>query len=128
MTNNLYKVGGVFGCMAVKKSDGEYEEEVDETEAKKSKKSKGDKEPELTDLPGIGPAVAVKLESAGIFDLMALAVSSPATISDAAGVSPAVARKAIMAARDLLDLGFTDGIYCIHFNYLFDVFSLLCYI
>jgi DNA repair protein RadA len=80
-------------------------EEID----KKDKKSKKDKEPELIDLPGIGPAVAAKLESAGIFDLMALAVSSPATISDASGVSPAVARKAIMAARDLLDLGFQDG-------------------
>jgi len=74
-----------------------------------TKKDEIKKEPELTDLPGIGPAVAAKLEGAGIFDLMALAVSSPATISDASGISPAVARKAIMAARDLLELGFTDG-------------------
>ncbi len=84
--------------------------EEDVSEDKKTKKnSKEDREPELTDLPGIGPAVAAKLESAGIFDLMALAVSSPGAIGDAAGVSPAVARKAIMAARDMLDLGFTDG-------------------
>jgi len=87
--------------------DEDYEEE--EIEVKKSKKKDKTSEPELTDLPGIGPAVAAKLESAGIFDLMALAVSSPATISDASGVSPAVARKAIMAARDMLDLGFQDG-------------------
>ncbi|OYT36206.1 DNA repair and recombination protein RadA [Candidatus Pacearchaeota archaeon ex4484_71] len=73
-----------------------------------SKKEK--KELELTDLPGIGPAVAAKLESAGILDLMSLAVASPATISDSAGVSQAVARKAIQAARDLLDLGFSDGL------------------
>ncbi len=79
------------------------------SEEEKKIKKKVEKDPELTDLPGIGPAVAAKLESAGIFDLMALAVSSPATISDAAGVSPAVARKAIGAARDLLDLGFQDG-------------------
>ena len=85
------------------------DEEEAEVEVKKSKKKDKTSEPELTDLPGIGPAVAAKLESAGIFDLMALAVSSPATISDASGVSPAVARKAIMAARDLLDLGFQDG-------------------
>jgi len=71
--------------------------------------TKKDKEPELTDLPGIGPAVAAKLESAGVFDMMSLAVMSPASLSDAAGVSSAVARKAIQAARDLLDLGFTDG-------------------
>ena len=85
------------------------EEEIEED--KKEKKSKKDKkEPELTDLPGIGPAVAAKLESAGILDLMSLAVASPATIADAAGVSPAVARKAIQAARTMLDLGFVDGL------------------
>ena len=78
---------------------------------KKEKDENGkEKEPELTDLPGIGPAVAAKLESAGILDLMSLAVASPASIADAAGVSPAVARKAIQAARSMLDLGFTDGV------------------
>ena len=67
------------------------------------------KEPELTDLPGIGPAVSAKLEAAGILDLMSLAVMSPAALSDAAGVSAAVARKAIQAAREMLDLGFIEG-------------------
>jgi len=76
---------------------------------KKEKDEESSKEPEFTDLPGIGPAIATKLESAGILDMMALAVSSPATIADAAGVSAAVARKAIQAARNLLDLGFVDG-------------------
>ena len=72
---------------------------------------KGEKieEPQLTDLPGIGPAVSAKLEAAGILDLMSLAVMSPAILGDTAGVSPAVARKAIQAARELLDLGFVDG-------------------
>lgn len=73
------------------------------------KKAKENKEPELMDLPGIGPAVAAKLENAGILDLMSLAVSSPAIISDASGVSTAVARKAIQAAREMLNLGFQDG-------------------
>ena len=77
-------------------------------EVKDSKKSS--KEPKLIDLPGIGPAVAAKLESAGVFDMMSLAVMSPASLGDAAGVSSAVARKAIVAARDMLDLGFTDGV------------------
>ena len=76
----------------------------------KEKEEKEEKALELTDLPGIGPAVAAKLESSGIFDLMALAVANPASISDAAGISPAVARKAIVAARDMLQLGFVDGI------------------
>jgi DNA repair protein RadA len=78
--------------------------------AKKEEKEKNDREPELTDLPGIGPAVAAKLESAGVFDMMSLAVMSPAALSDAAGVSSAVARKAIVAARNMLKLGFTDGV------------------
>ena len=91
--------------MVVKKEEME-EEEKDEKKTKK----KGDKDLSLIDLPGIGPAVAAKLEGAGIFDLMSLAVASPAVISDASGISPAVARRAIQAAREMLDLGFQDGL------------------
>jgi len=72
-------------------------------------KSKEDKEPKLTDLPGIGPAVSSKLEAAGIYDLMSLAVMTPTDLSVAAGVSTAIARKAIQAARKMLDLGFVEG-------------------
>lgn len=82
-------------------------------ESKKSKESNSANEkcgePKLTDLPGIGPAVSSKLEAAGIYDLMSLAVLTPADLSDTAGVSEAVARKAIQAARGMLDLGFMDG-------------------
>jgi len=85
--------------MAVKKSSEE-----------KEPKSSEEQGLQLTDLPGIGPAVSAKLESAGIYDLMSLAVMSPTVLGDVAGVSPAVARKAIQAARKMLDLGFTDGI------------------
>src|SRR3989338_1001314 len=87
----------------------DFDEEDDDVEVKEFDRSSG-KEPKLTDLPGIGPAVATKLESAGIYDMMSLAVMSPATLSDVAGVGPGVARKAIQAARNLLDLGFTDGL------------------
>ena len=76
---------------------------------KKEDKANASAEPQLTDLPGIGPAVAAKLESAGVFDMMSLAVMSPAVLSDTAGVSTAVARKAIQAARNMLDLGFVEG-------------------
>ncbi|MDD5700252.1 MAG: DNA repair and recombination protein RadA [Candidatus Nanoarchaeia archaeon] len=79
----------------------------EEKDDKKSKKD--DKEPQLTDLPGIGPAVAAKLESGGVYDMMSLAVMSPVDLSDVSGVSPAVARKAIQAARKLLNLGFITG-------------------
>jgi len=80
--------------------------EEDETKDSKSK----NKEPQLTDLPGIGPAVSAKLETAGVYDLMTLAVMSPGELGDTAGISAGVARKAIQAARVLLDLGFTDGV------------------
>jgi DNA repair protein RadA len=76
---------------------------------KKEKEAKEPKEPQLTDLPGIGPAVSAKLESAGIYDLMTLAVMTPSDLGDAAGVSAAVARKAIQASREMLNLGFVDG-------------------
>ena len=67
------------------------------------------KETKITDLPGIGPAVASKLEAAGIFDLMGLAVLGPTELSELAGVGEAVARKAIQAARKMMDLGFQTG-------------------
>ncbi len=83
--------------------------ETKEIKKADSKKEEA-KEPQLTDLPGIGPAVAAKIESAGIYDMMSLAVMGPAELGDIAGVGPAVARKAIQAARNMLDLGFQDGL------------------
>jgi DNA repair protein RadA len=66
-------------------------------------------QPKLTDIPGIGPGIAAKLEAAGVYDLMGLAVMSPATLADMAGVGEAVARKAIQAARGMMNLGFMTG-------------------
>ncbi len=94
--------------MPAKKEEKKETEKVKKAVSGEEEK-KVEKKPELTDLPGIGPAVATKLENAGVFDLMSLAVMSPASLSDAAGVSTAVARKAIQAARSMLDLGFQDG-------------------
>jgi DNA repair protein RadA len=68
-----------------------------------------DEEPKVTDVPGIGPGVAAKLEAAGIYDLMGLAVMSPPSLSETAGVGEAVARKAIQAARNMMKLGFMSG-------------------
>ncbi len=71
---------------------------------------KKDEEKSLTDIPGIGPGIAAKLEAAGVYDLMGIAVMSPAVLSDTAGVGEAVARKAIQAARGMLNLGFSDAL------------------
>ena len=86
----------------VKKADSDKEEKEESEKVVEG-------EFKLTDLPGIGPAVSAKLESAGVYDMMSLAVMGPAELGDAAGVSPAVARKAIQAARNMLDLGFQTG-------------------
>jgi DNA repair protein RadA len=76
-----------------------------EKDKEKIEEASSSDEPKLTDIPGIGPGIAAKLESAGIYDLMGLAVMSPTD----AGVGAAVARKAIQAARTMMNLGFTDG-------------------
>lgn len=75
----------------------------------KGEKDSEDKEPGLTSIPGIGPGIASKLEAAGVYDLMGLAVMSPPALSELAGVGEAVARKAIQAARGMMNLGFMDG-------------------
>jgi len=95
--------------MSPKKVSDE-EDEDDLENLKSTYDPKSGKEPQLTDLPGIGPAVASKLESAGIYDLMSLAVMGPSELAEIAGVGPGVARKAIQASRKLLNLGFVDGI------------------
>jgi DNA repair protein RadA len=66
-------------------------------------------EKKLTDIPGIGPGIAAKLEAAGVYDLMGLAVMSPSALSELAGVGEGVARKAIQAARGMMKLGFMDA-------------------
>lgn len=76
---------------------------------KKEDKEEKKAETKITDLPGIGPAVAAKLEAAGIFDLMGLAVLGPTELSELAGIGEAVARKTIQAARKMMDLGFQTG-------------------
>ena len=83
------------------------EEEVKSATKKIPKKSK---EPTLADIPGIGPGAIAKLEAAGIYDLMGLAVLTPAGLSEMAGMSEAAARKAIQSARQMMDLGFSDAL------------------
>lgn len=75
----------------------------------KTEGSSNESEAKITDLPGIGPGIAAKLEAAGIYDLMGLAVLSPSSLAEMAGVGEAVARKAIQAARGMMSLGFVDG-------------------
>jgi len=91
--------------MAIKeeKEEGGVEEvgKVDKEEEAEGK---------LTDIPGIGPGIAAKLDAAGVYDLMGLAVLSPSALGVMAGIGEAVARKAIQSARGMMKLGFVDGI------------------
>ncbi len=86
------------------------------TELKEKKEEKPEnvkeskKEMKLFDLPGIGPAAVEKLESAGIFDLMGVAVLGPKELGELSGLGDSAARKAIQAARKMMDLGFQDGL------------------
>ena len=64
----------------------------------------------ISDLPGVGAATAEKLESAGFRDMMAVAVATPGELIETAGISEAVARKMINAARDSMKMGFETGI------------------
>lgn len=77
-------------------------------ELKMVEKSK--KEKQLNDLPGVGAATAAKLEEAGYNTLISIAVASPGELVDASGVSEAIVRKMIQAARSALDMGFQSGI------------------
>ncbi len=59
----------------------------------------------IEELPGVGPATAEKLRAAGLNDLMAVAVASPATLADVAEIGTNVAQKIIIAAREAADVG-----------------------
>ncbi len=64
----------------------------------------------IQDLPGVGAATAEKLEAAGYRDLMSIAVATLGELVETAGVTEAVARKMINAARDSMKMGFETGI------------------
>jgi len=59
----------------------------------------------INDLPGVGPAIAEKLEDSGYSDMMSIAVSSPKELSDIADIGETVAAKIIQAARKTADIG-----------------------
>lgn len=90
--------------MATKKEVEEVKEAVTG-----KKKEKEEKEKKISDLPGVGPAAIEKLEAAGIYDLMGVAVMGPKELSEMAGLGEAAARKAIQASRKMMELGFQDG-------------------
>jgi polyhydroxyalkanoate synthase len=61
----------------------------------------GDDAPDLTDVPGIGPAYAERLRGAGVETVAALAAADPAVLADEADVPAGRLRDAVAAAADL---------------------------
>jgi len=65
---------------------------------------------ELEDLPGVGPATAVKLKESGFATLEALAVASPKELSTAVDIGETTAQKIIQAAREQLEIGYSTAL------------------
>jgi DNA repair protein RadA len=81
-------------------------ENVDEDYIDNQEEAVPGKDMSITDLPGIGPASAEKLLSAGYDSLEAIAVASPSELVAVAGLGEGTAIKAIKAARDSLEMGY----------------------
>jgi len=88
----------------------EMDEEMEVEIEKPATKAVEEKKFRIIDLPGVGAATAEKLESAGFREPMAIAVATIGELCETAGVSEAVARKMINAARDSMKMGFETGI------------------
>lgn len=80
----------------------EDEEEVDESEVDDLSESGID----VTDLPGVGPAIGKRLAEAGYKSVEAIAVASPSELAAAGSIGETTATKIIKAAREMLDIGF----------------------
>lgn len=64
---------------------------------------------DISDLPGIGPATAKKLQESGFGTLESLATVSVGELVAVGNLGEATARKIIQAARDALDFGFVSA-------------------
>ena len=61
---------------------------------------------EVTDLPGVGPAIGKRLAESGYKSVEAIAVASPGELAAAGSIGETTATKIIKAAREMLDIGF----------------------
>jgi len=90
------------------KKDENDEEDVDYEEFEEEDEEFDDELPdyELTDLPGVGPAIGKRLVEAGFKSVEAIAVASPSELAAAGSIGETTATKIIKAAREMLDIGF----------------------
>ena len=64
---------------------------------------------QITDLPGVGPTMAEKLNNAGFKSLMAIATLSPKELMSVAEITEISSLKIINAARNSLEMGFDSA-------------------
>lgn len=62
-------------------------------------------EQNIEDIPGVGPAIAEKLQDAGFTAVMAIATESPSTLSELTGIGEAQAAKIIAGAKKMANIG-----------------------
>lgn len=102
--------------MSPKKKDVEKEEEAEDYEKFEEEANKTDEidigstdsvaDIEVTDLPGVGPAIGKRLAESGYKNVEAIAVASPNELAAAGAIGETTATKIIKAAREMLDIGF----------------------
>lgn len=102
--------------MSPKKTDDEDSEDLEDYESfeEASNEEEVDSEAdadsytgvEITDLPGVGPAIGKRLAESGYKSVEAIAVASPAELAAAGSIGETTATKIIKAAREMLDIGF----------------------
>ncbi|MHA2158609.1 MAG: helix-hairpin-helix domain-containing protein, partial [Candidatus Thorarchaeota archaeon] len=61
---------------------------------------------EVTDLPGVGPAIGKRLSENGYKSVEAIAVATPRELAAAGSIGESTATKIIKAAREMLEIGF----------------------
>lgn len=68
---------------------------------------------DLEDLPGVGEVTAEKLRASGYGEFSALAAANPHEVAEAAGMGVESAKKAIAAAKTMVEIGFesADEVY-----------------
>jgi DNA repair protein RadA len=93
-----------------KKKDDKEPEETDYEEFEEETAEIGDADSvtgvEVTDLPGVGPAIGKRLAESGYKNVEAIAVASPNELAAAGSIGETTATKIIKAAREMLDIGF----------------------
>ncbi|MFX0207038.1 MAG: DNA repair and recombination protein RadA [Candidatus Hodarchaeota archaeon] len=82
---------------------------TEDTESKTEKKEKKKEITNISDLPGIGPTTAKKLEDAGYITLESIATASLAELSELSSLGEKTAAKIVEVARHSLELDFSTA-------------------